>query len=249
MDQSPLPRGSSQVRDRPGQPHGTVTELAKTTVAVEAEYPAHPSGAMIVVQMLRVGTATDRADPALLGQELLKLFLAHAVSAPQVVLARPTVQAKLALLALRIAARFAVSAVTSTAGAIPWKVIEGLGGAAVGASPVARWHQRQLAHVPALPLLQALRVARLRSKVEAGLAVAAATVGASAVSAKLIKGQPLAAVSAAAVAIPVIQRTRHVRFVYLCPTRPLFAHSPSQIPLRFLRGRSRSRRGGRRRPR
>ncbi|MET7377143.1 hypothetical protein [Micromonospora arida] len=159
---------------------------------------------MIVVQMLRVGTATDRADPALLGQELLKLFLTHAVSAPQVVLAKSAVQAKLALLALRIVARFAVSAVTSTAGAIPWKVLEGLGGTTVGASPVAGWHQRQLAHVPARPLLQALRVACLRSKVEAGLAVAAATVGASAVGAKLSKGQPLAAVSAAAVAIPVI---------------------------------------------
>jgi hypothetical protein len=72
MDQNPLPRGSSQVRDRPGQPRMTVTELAKTTVAVEAEYPAHPSGAMIVVQMLRVRAAADRADPALLGEKLVE---------------------------------------------------------------------------------------------------------------------------------------------------------------------------------
>ncbi|RAO25982.1 hypothetical protein ONO86_06321 [Micromonospora noduli] len=249
MDQSPLPRGSSQVRDRPGQPHGTVTELAKTTVAVEAEYPAHPSGAMIVVQMLRVGTATDRADPALLGQELLKLLLPDAVPPPQVVLAKSAVQAKLALLALRVVAGLAVSAVTSTAGAVPRKVIEGLGGTAVGTSPVARWHQRQLTHVPTLLLLQALGVARLRPNVEAGLAVAAATVRSSAVCAKLIKGQPLAAVAAAAVAIPVIQRKRHVRFRRLRPIRPLFEHSLSQIPLRSLPGRSRSRRGGRRRPR
>lgn len=42
---------------------------------------------MIVVQMLRVGAATDRAEPALLGQELLKLLLPDAVPLPQVILA------------------------------------------------------------------------------------------------------------------------------------------------------------------
>jgi hypothetical protein len=85
MDQNPLPRGSSQVRDRPGQPLWTVPELAKTTVAVEAEYPAHPSGAMIVVQVLRIGGATDRADATLLGKQLSEFLLSDAAPPAHVV--------------------------------------------------------------------------------------------------------------------------------------------------------------------
>jgi hypothetical protein len=64
-----------------------VAELAKTTVAVEAQYPAHPSGSMIVVQVLRIGGATDRAEAALFGQELVELLLPDAVPPPKVVFA------------------------------------------------------------------------------------------------------------------------------------------------------------------
>jgi hypothetical protein len=78
MDQNPLPRGSFQIRDRLGQMGRVVAELAKTTAAVEAHYPAHPSGAMIVVQVLRVGLAADRADTALLGEKLVELLLPDA---------------------------------------------------------------------------------------------------------------------------------------------------------------------------
>jgi hypothetical protein len=82
MDQNPLPRGSSQVRDRPGQPLGTVTELAKTTVADEAEYPAHPSGAMIVVHMFRIEVAWDRARATPPGEGLSLPETAPATAPP-----------------------------------------------------------------------------------------------------------------------------------------------------------------------
>jgi hypothetical protein len=80
MDQNPLPRGSSQIRDRLGQMGRVVAELTKTTVAVEAQYAAHPSGAMIVVQVLRIGSAADRADAVLLGEKLVELLLPDAVT-------------------------------------------------------------------------------------------------------------------------------------------------------------------------
>jgi hypothetical protein len=109
MDQNPLPRGSSQVRDGPGQPRRTVAELAKTTVAVEAEYPAHPPGAMIVVHMFRIGVTADRADAALLGEQLIELLLPDAVPPPQVVLAGPAVQPLGGLLAPGVVAGLAVT--------------------------------------------------------------------------------------------------------------------------------------------
>lgn len=57
---------------------------------------------MIVVQMLWVGSATDRADPALLGQELLKLLLPHAVPPPQVVSRLPPYSRSLVSLVLAL---------------------------------------------------------------------------------------------------------------------------------------------------
>ena len=57
MDQNPLPRGSLQVRDRLCQQPRAVVELPEPAAAVEAQYPAHPSGAMIVVEVFRVRCA------------------------------------------------------------------------------------------------------------------------------------------------------------------------------------------------
>ncbi|MEU7590213.1 hypothetical protein AB0A95_28460 [Micromonospora sp. NPDC049230] len=159
---------------------------------------------MIVVQMLRVRAATDRADPAPLGQELLKLLLPDAVPPPQVVFACATVQPNLALLALLVVARLAVSAVSPTTGAVPGNVVEGLGGTTGRAPSVHLRHRRQLTHVPTLPLLQTLGVAGLRADVEARLAIAPATVRSLAVGTELLKGQPLATISTAAVAVSVL---------------------------------------------
>jgi hypothetical protein len=61
MDQNPLPRGSFQIRDRTGEGGRVVPELPEAAVAVEARYPAHPPGAMIVIDVLKVGRTTTRA--------------------------------------------------------------------------------------------------------------------------------------------------------------------------------------------
>jgi hypothetical protein len=70
MDQNPLPRGSLQVRDRCGEEFQIVPEPPEAAVAVEAQYPAHPAGATIVIEVLRVGRATD-GTAALLGRQHL----------------------------------------------------------------------------------------------------------------------------------------------------------------------------------
>jgi hypothetical protein len=80
MDQNPLPRGSFQVRDRPGEELRAVPELPEAAVAVEAQYPAHPTGAMIVIKVLRVGRATDGAPTLLCRQHLVELDLRSTVT-------------------------------------------------------------------------------------------------------------------------------------------------------------------------
>ncbi len=68
-----MPRGSLQVRDRVGEPLWAVPEPAEAAVAVEAQYPAHPTGATIVIEVLRVGPATDGAAALLGRQHLVEL--------------------------------------------------------------------------------------------------------------------------------------------------------------------------------
>jgi hypothetical protein len=63
MDQSPLPRGSFQVRDRFGEELRVVPELPEAAVAVEAQYPAHPAGAMIVIDVLGSGAPAMAQRP------------------------------------------------------------------------------------------------------------------------------------------------------------------------------------------
>ena len=80
MDQNPLPRGSLQVRDRFGEEFRAVPEPPEAAVAVEAQYPAHPSGAMIVVEVLRVIDATYGTAAPLSRKQLVELRLPHAVA-------------------------------------------------------------------------------------------------------------------------------------------------------------------------
>jgi hypothetical protein len=80
MDQNPLPRGSFQIRDRFGEEFRAVPELPEAAVAVEAQYPAHPSGAMIVVEVSRISCATDGAAAFLSQQHLVELDRAVAVA-------------------------------------------------------------------------------------------------------------------------------------------------------------------------
>ena len=107
MDQNPLPRGSLQVRDRLGEDVRTVPELPQTAVAVEAQYPAHPAGAMIVVEVLGVGGSADGAAAALSCQQFVELHLPDAVTTPRVMLPRPGVPSLLAGLAARVVAKLA----------------------------------------------------------------------------------------------------------------------------------------------
>lgn len=226
MDQNPLPRGSSQVRDRPGQTLGAVLELTKTTIAVEAEYPAHPPGAMIVVQMLRVRGPADRAHAALLGEELVELLLPDPVPPPQVVLTATAVQAQAGFLALLVVARLAVSAVAAPARPVTREVVEPFGLTARGTAAVTVRHRRQFTDLPAVLLPQPLGITGLRTTIEAGLAVTATAVGPTTVGAELVERLPLVTVTTAAEAVPIIERSGHVRFARLCPIGPLFARSP-----------------------
>ncbi|GID92555.1 hypothetical protein Adi01nite_19670 [Amorphoplanes digitatis] len=80
MDQNPLPRGSFQIRDRFGEEFRAVPELPEAAVAVEAQYPAHPAGAMIVIEVLGICCATDGAAAFLSQQHLVELDRAAAVA-------------------------------------------------------------------------------------------------------------------------------------------------------------------------
>jgi hypothetical protein len=89
MDQNPMPRGSLQVRDRLGQKLRAVPELPEAAVAVEAQYPAHPSGATIAIKVLRVGRAADGTAARLGRHHLLELDRAPWVSVLAVAVVQP----------------------------------------------------------------------------------------------------------------------------------------------------------------
>src|SRR3954470_24860265 len=113
MDQNPLPRASLQIRDRTGEELRAVPELPQTAVAVEAQYPAHPTGAMIVIDVLGIRGAADRADAPLLGKQLVDLGLPDPVAAAQVILPRAAVKPLPGLVAPRAMARQAVRVVAA----------------------------------------------------------------------------------------------------------------------------------------
>ncbi|WP_234040370.1 hypothetical protein [Micromonospora coerulea] len=152
---------------------------------------------MIVVQVLRIFAVTDCADAALLGEKLLKLLLPYAVAPPQIIFAEPAMQAELALLALLVVARLAVSAVATPTRAVTGKVVQRLGVTAVGTAPMSIRGQRELLYLAPMLLAQSLGVAGSGARVEACLAVATSTRGAFAARAELIERLPLLAVAAA----------------------------------------------------
>src|SRR3954451_20188896 len=85
MDQSPLPRGSFQIRNCFGEEHRVVPELPRAAVAVEAQYPANPAGAMIVIDVLGTGSHSRRG-PCSLGRGSHEVGLPDAVAPTQAVL-------------------------------------------------------------------------------------------------------------------------------------------------------------------
>jgi hypothetical protein len=82
---------SSQIGDRVVHPVDVISEFPETGVAVEAQYPAHSTGRVIVVDMLRVKPSAYRANPTLVGKKLAELGLTDPVPMPQVVLPRAAV--------------------------------------------------------------------------------------------------------------------------------------------------------------
>jgi hypothetical protein len=89
MDQNPLPRGSFQIRDRFGEEFRAVPEVPQSTAAVDAQYPAHPPGATVMIEVLRVTRATDGAAALLGRQHLLELDRAPAVAVVAVAVVQP----------------------------------------------------------------------------------------------------------------------------------------------------------------
>ncbi len=89
MDQNPLPRGSLQIRVRTGEKPRIVLELAEAAVAVEAQYPAHPTRATIMIKVLRVARTTDGAAALLGRQHLLELDRTPSVPAAVIAVVQP----------------------------------------------------------------------------------------------------------------------------------------------------------------
>jgi hypothetical protein len=89
MDQNPMPRGSLQVRDRLGQKLRAVPELPEAAIAVEAQYPADPAGAAVMIKVLRVTRTTDGAAALLGRQHLLELDRAPPLAVPVVAVVQP----------------------------------------------------------------------------------------------------------------------------------------------------------------
>src|SRR3954470_16366498 len=139
MDQNPLPRASLQIRDRTGEELRAVPELPQTAVAVEAQYPAHPAGAMIVIDVLGIRPAADRAHAPLLGKQLVDLGLPDPVAVSQVVFTPSAVKPLLQRLATRVVARLAVAGVSRGVGPIPREIALWLRRVAVWAVAVPRW--------------------------------------------------------------------------------------------------------------
>jgi hypothetical protein len=212
MDQNPLPRGSLQIRDRTGEELRTIPELPEAAVAVEAQYPAHPPGAMIVIDMLRIIRAADGADAPLLGQHRIDFGLTDAVTAPQVVLPRAAVKPLLGLDAPGVVTGLAVPAVAVAVVPAAGKISQRLRLPAVRAVSVAIGNHPSGLDLTSKRFASPLGVAPLGPDVEAFLAIAAAATGPVAVRAELLKWLPLAAIAATSPPVSVIVQTRHVRF-------------------------------------
>jgi hypothetical protein len=126
---------------------------------------------MIVIDVLRVGSATDRTDAALLGQQLVELSLPHPVPPPQVILPRAAPPFD-GCLAARVVARLAIAAEATSSTLVSRKIVHRLDLVAVGTMPMAVRNHDHLAYLTAVLLVDAFRIAQLGALVVALLAVA-----------------------------------------------------------------------------
>jgi hypothetical protein len=130
---------------------------------------------MIVINVLGIGASADGAPATLLRQQLVELGLADPITPPKVVLPRPAMETKFRLLAPSVMARLAVPAMSAGVVAVTRKVREWLGLRAIWTATMAFRHIATTADVPPKLVTHALRIAGLRSQVEAVLAIATAS--------------------------------------------------------------------------
>jgi len=211
MDQNPLPRGSFQIHDRSGEELRALPELPEAAVAVEAQYPAHPTGAMIVIKVFGVGSATDGAPTLLCRQQLVEGDLPDAVPPPEVRLPRPTVRPVPRLLAPGMVTRLAVGRVTGAGAVVAREVGQGLGRSTIRTISMPVRDLPDGPHIAIVGLADPLDGAGPGSRVEAVLAVAPAPAGAFAARQELLHRFPLAAVTTTSFTITVVQPPWHVR--------------------------------------
>ena len=212
MDQNPLPRGSFQIRDRTGEELRAVPELLEAAVAVEAQYPAHPTGAMIVIKVLRVGRATDGAPTLLCRQQLVELDPAAAVAPRGVLHPRPgEFPGARHHPAARVLARLAVGRVTGAVARVSRELGQGLGQRAVRAVSVPVGNLPDGPHITIVDLPDQPGITCFRPCGEAVLAIAAAPGVTLAARTELLHRLPLAAVAATSFTVTVVQPPWHVR--------------------------------------
>ncbi|WP_239080161.1 hypothetical protein [Paractinoplanes brasiliensis] len=95
---------------------------------------------MIVIDVLRVGSAADRAHPELPPQQLVEVSLPDPIARPQVVFARAAIKALPRLLPTRVVARLAVAPAAAAVITTAREVVKRLGLAAVRTVTVAFGH-------------------------------------------------------------------------------------------------------------
>jgi hypothetical protein len=117
--------GAMEVFGRSQQPVLVVSELAKASVAVEAEDPADLSGSMVMVDVFGIRAITYGADTTLLRDQRGDFGCANSVSTSEVVVATPPVEALLRLIATRVVAGLAVGVPSVAAVAVPREALKG----------------------------------------------------------------------------------------------------------------------------
>jgi hypothetical protein len=108
---------------------------------------------MVVINVLRIDPATDRADPTLIREHLVKLSLTNAVAAPQVIITRAAVQPRLGLDPASVVTRLAVATVATGLAAVLWKIGKGLYLGAVRTEAVPLRHLAAKLHLSAGPFM------------------------------------------------------------------------------------------------
>jgi hypothetical protein len=99
---------TSEVRHRVHERVDRVAELAETTVAVEAQDPAHGAAVVGVIDVLGRFPAADRAHATLLRDQRIEVVRADAVTPLQVRVPTPAAETRRRLFVARVVAGLAI---------------------------------------------------------------------------------------------------------------------------------------------